>query len=326
MSDHVRHQQKGTYYHISNRTRQARYYFRPDAEQNRIILGCLARAAALNGVTIICFCFMSNHFHLIVRLEDLDLSDFMQALQGELASRTNDWRDQEGPFFQGRFHSEPILDEESVWDKIAYTLCNPIEARLVSDFDKWPGISSWDAHDGDGTVVGHFLKKTLKSNYERRGVDNPKKKAMHSYSFQLGAPPGLEDVPYQEVGRKIRKYTKKRRKQILRRHSQTYKGRIPFLGRRGVLSLDPSDKPSNPAKSRQPACHTVDPKRRAEYRETRRRITNAYKRATEKLRNGKTARFPAGTIPHGWNRPVDPDRDSGLVEPPNPASHAKKAA
>lgn len=326
MSRHVRHQKKGRYYHISNRTRQARYYLRPDEELNRIALGCLARAAALKGVTIICFCFMSNHFHLIIRLDELELSEFMREFQGELARRTNDLRGQSGSFYQGRFNKEPILDAESVWDKIAYTLCNPIEARLVRDFDRWPGISSWDAHGSDGRVVGQFLNKSQKKRYERRGIKKPKKKALSSYSFQLGAPPGLEGESYETVGRKIREYAKKRRTEILERHSRTLKGRISFLGPRGVLSLDPSDRPKNPAKSPQPACHTVDPNRRAEYKKMRKRVTSAYRRATEKLRAGKPARFPAGTIPHSWSRPVDPERDTGIVAPPNGPPYTERAA
>ena len=55
---------------VTCRVLHSRLLFRPGPTMNEIILGALARAKSLYLVQICCFAFLSNHFHLILWVDD----------------------------------------------------------------------------------------------------------------------------------------------------------------------------------------------------------------------------------------------------------------
>jgi putative transposase len=72
-------------YMVSNRCVDELFLMRPDARVNALVLGCLARAVEKHGVELIGFVFMANHFHLVLRAPNNNLSAFMQDFERWLA-------------------------------------------------------------------------------------------------------------------------------------------------------------------------------------------------------------------------------------------------
>src|SRR5436309_5673126 len=79
------------------RTVHGRLLLLPSEELNEIIIGILARAKRMYEVKICGFAFASNHYHLLLRVDDAEqLASFMGYLNSNLAreaGRLTDWRE-----------------------------------------------------------------------------------------------------------------------------------------------------------------------------------------------------------------------------------------
>lgn len=63
-------------------------------------------------ISIICYCFLPNHFHFIIKQEiDNGISEFFKRLQGGYTGYFNKVHNRNGSLFQGRFKSKLIKDE-----------------------------------------------------------------------------------------------------------------------------------------------------------------------------------------------------------------------
>lgn len=90
----------GTTYLITKKTNDDMFLLVPSTDVKRILLYALILKALRYGILIHGFCFMSNHFHLVVtdvrgRLPDFMrdfLSDTGKALQIELGEKRQIWR------------------------------------------------------------------------------------------------------------------------------------------------------------------------------------------------------------------------------------------
>lgn len=76
----------GTLVEVTTRTLQGRLLLTPKPLLNRIIVGALARTSQRYGVGIVAAAFVSNHYHLLIRIEDAEqLSNFMALLNSKVA-------------------------------------------------------------------------------------------------------------------------------------------------------------------------------------------------------------------------------------------------
>lgn len=314
MGRQPRHWEADKFYFITNRCEQGKFFFRPDREFNRIALGCLAYFANYYNIELICFVFMSNHFHLIARARNLNMSKFMQAFQTRLAEKTNALRGREnGTIFPRRFKATPILDAASLKDKIAYTLTNPVKDNLVTHVEAWPGISSWATHTNEKRQVGLYFKKT-DLHREKRKVNISHIDALAEVTKRclvtLHIPDCFDGDSDAERRENLVKFVEDHRKKLRKEL-----GGKSVVGAKKIVRCDWNATPDDFTPTPCPLCHASCPKRRAKYRQARKEITGAYRKAVRQLRVGKTGvKFPVGTIPPGWSRCYTA-QDAG-VDPP----------
>lgn len=115
----------------------------------------LARAQSLYRVTVCHFIFMSNHFHMILVVEDPALvDDFFCFLKREISHAINRFlgRMQKTNWTKGA-RGTIILDVDKVIERIVYVYHNPSEDDLVDKIDEYPGLSSWDAFLSGGETI-----------------------------------------------------------------------------------------------------------------------------------------------------------------------------
>ena len=191
-------------------------------------------------------------------------------------------------------------------DKIGYTRFNPVEARAVGHPDRWPDLCSLNAHRRDGTPAGEFLNYTQLGRLRRQGHRAPRRKAMETYEINLAKLPWLEEHDYDKTGKEILSITRSKRREVLKGSNE--KG---FAGRKAVKAVDWNDSPDGPKVRTKPLCLTTYPKARQAYRRKRKYITNAYRQASRRIREGKAADFPYGTVPHGSTTAVTNPRPRG---------------
>jgi putative transposase len=137
----------GCVHHVTQRGNHRKAVFFDDGER-WIYLSTLRRACVRHGITIIGYCLMTNHVHLLVmpRAEN-SLAEGLGRAHREYALWHHVKQGLTGHLWQNRFYSCP-LDEEHAWVALRYVELNPVRAGLVERAWEWPW-SSARAHVGE---------------------------------------------------------------------------------------------------------------------------------------------------------------------------------
>ncbi len=139
----------GTTYLITKKINDDFFFLRPSDEVNELILYLLLMKLEKYGLLIHGFCFMSNHFHLLVTdlrgelpaLMREFLSESSKALKVELGTTRQIWSTR-------RYSSVEMLDLDAAEREAAYIAVNPTEAGFTEPAD-WPGLTSANLKFGD---------------------------------------------------------------------------------------------------------------------------------------------------------------------------------
>jgi len=87
--------------------------------------------------TIIAYCLMPNHFHLLVCPHDDELSRRMQRFSISYTKAMNKRYDRVGSLFQGQFQAVLVDRNEYLLHLSRYFHLNPVEAGLVKQPEDW---------------------------------------------------------------------------------------------------------------------------------------------------------------------------------------------
>ena len=122
---------------------------------NLIIMSVLARAQHLHPVLVCTYCWMGNHLHMVLVVEDPELiAAFMDRIKTELGHAVNRLLGRRNrTVWSADYDSPPILTIEDVLEKIVYTLTNPQAANLIDTIDDYPGVHSWDMFTRDDLSI-----------------------------------------------------------------------------------------------------------------------------------------------------------------------------
>lgn len=124
-------QSESELYHVVARGVGRQIIFEDD--DDRIwFLDKLAYECRAHLATLIAYCLMDNHAHLLLQVPGRDISPFMQELLGKYARHYNDRHDRVGHLFQGRFRSDPIETEEYLLQAVRYIHQNPEKAGMAA--------------------------------------------------------------------------------------------------------------------------------------------------------------------------------------------------
>ncbi|MEA3521840.1 MAG: transposase [Campylobacterota bacterium] len=125
------------YHHIINRGVNRSDIF-VDESDYEMFLKLLCKACDLYQVILHDYCLMSNHFHLLVETKMENLSLFMKHINSNYAIYANKKQNRSGHFWQGRFYSRYITDDEYYYTLVRYIEQNPIEANIVQKVGEYP--------------------------------------------------------------------------------------------------------------------------------------------------------------------------------------------
>lgn len=129
----------GEYYHVYNRGNNRQDIF--FEEENYIFFLRRLREhlvqPAAPFVTLVAYCLMPNHFHLILQPQDDDLSHHMQLFGISYTKAINKRYDRVGALFQGQFRAKRIDRNEYLLHLSRYIHLNPVRAGLVKRPEDW---------------------------------------------------------------------------------------------------------------------------------------------------------------------------------------------
>jgi REP element-mobilizing transposase RayT len=104
-------------------------------------LSILANVTAKYEVDCWTSCLMGNHYHLILRTRNANISAAMRQLNGVYAQWWNRRHDRVGHVFQGRFKGQVIEDGTYLLRACRYVMLNPVRGGLCTTPDQWPWSS-----------------------------------------------------------------------------------------------------------------------------------------------------------------------------------------
>ena len=131
----------GTPHHITQRGNARRFVLQTDPDRV-VYLELLAQACQTHRLTVLGYCLMSNHVHLIaVPQQANSLALALRDTHGRYAAYLNAREVSSGHVWQGRYYSCP-LDRTHLWAALRYTERNPVRAGMVSEPEQFEWSSA----------------------------------------------------------------------------------------------------------------------------------------------------------------------------------------
>ena len=162
----------GGYYHIFNRGANRGEIFFSNENYN-YCLRLIRKYSELYNISVIAFCLMPNHYHLILRQNsDNSISLLMQVVFNAYVQAVNRRVGRKGTLFEGRFKYIRIERENYILHLCRYIHLNPVKAKLVkvpedwlfSNYQEWIGQRSSQLFDPD-FIAAYFRNANDYQNF-----------------------------------------------------------------------------------------------------------------------------------------------------------------
>ncbi len=274
----------GKSYLITRRCSERRFFLKPSKRTAGIVQYALGLYAQRHGVLIHAYCVLSNHLHLVLSDPRGHLPDFQRDLDSLIAKATNSALGRWDAFWERVSYSAvELVTPDAIFEKIVYTLANPVAAGLVRRASQWPGCWSDPRNIGAPPVT-----------IERPGVFFDKKGYMPvSVELRLLPPPAFADDPsfVERLLESLRDAETAEAARLAR------EGRT-FMGIARVLAQSFFARPAagEPRRVLSPRIACRDERRRVEALQRLVEFQRAYREALEAWRAGvRDILFPHGT-------------------------------
>ena len=138
---------ENAYYHVMNRGASRENIF-CDEEDKKTFLETLSDACAQYKVEVHAYCLMDNHYHLLIKTPEANISRAMRHLNGVYTQRYNRRHGTDGALFRGRYKAILIDSDAYLLHLTKYIHLNPLSAKMVTQLEDYPW-SSYLAYIGE---------------------------------------------------------------------------------------------------------------------------------------------------------------------------------
>lgn len=157
------------YYHIINRGVEQRVVFK-ETEDYEYFEEIMCLYAKNYNITIHNYCLMSNHYHLLIELNQENLSKYMRQLNMSYAIYFNKKYKRTGHLWQGRYKSWYIINEEYLYSLFRYIEHNPLKAKMYSSIGEYPFTLLATLLNKEQDVISCAKHSKLKKEYYHKGI------------------------------------------------------------------------------------------------------------------------------------------------------------
>lgn len=145
------------YYHVMLRGNNRNLIFKN--KQDRLKFLKLVQKQVNRGfISVIAYCLMDNHLHMLLRENDGQLTAAMQSLSTAYAIYFNKKYNRTGHLFQNRFESETIDDEKYLFAALRYIHQNPVKAGICDEVENYQWSSDPFYRDPE---INTFIDKSI---------------------------------------------------------------------------------------------------------------------------------------------------------------------
>lgn len=129
--------QAGMFYHIYNRGVSKSTLFR-ESSNYLFVIEKLQKYRKINHTTVIAYCFMPNHYHLLLRQDGEEpAGNVPQSVFNSYSKAYNLKYSHSGTLFEGRFRAKPVNTKSHLLHLCRYIHGNPVKDGMVADPADW---------------------------------------------------------------------------------------------------------------------------------------------------------------------------------------------
>jgi len=253
---------ENAYYHVMNRGADRLNIF-VDEQDKSIFLQTLAEACCQFKLEVHAYCLMDNHYHLLLKTPEANLSRAMRHLNGVYTQRYNKRYGKDGALFRGRYKGILVDSDAYLLHLSKYIHWNPIAAKMIEDLEQYQWSSypayidkikapSWLIRDEIYAQLTQHHAKAI--SYERFMYDGEINQALSEFYSRPSLAPVLGEKdflsslklnkPSQEVPRKHQAIARPSLTVILSEVSQYFgvKSEVLTTVKKGSHALNPGRK------------------------------------------------------------------------------------
>src|SRR4051794_18495493 len=140
----------GAIHHVWQRGNNRHRVFVDDVDR-RFFLRVLAESTQKQGVAVLGYCLMGNHFHLVVETPETTLGDTMRTVGSRYVQFFNERHETGGGhLYEARYKNRVVTSDEQFAQLLRYVARNPVAAGLCATPEEW----RWRSHAADITQAG----------------------------------------------------------------------------------------------------------------------------------------------------------------------------
>jgi REP element-mobilizing transposase RayT len=128
-------------YHLVMRGHNRSYIYEKSKDK-LYFLSKLSESAHKFGVVVLYYVLMDNHYHLLVRMDEGSISNFMHSLNYLYAIYYNKKYGRSGTVYGGRYKDYYVNSTRYFLKLVLYIAYNPVKAGIVEDTSDYP----WSGH------------------------------------------------------------------------------------------------------------------------------------------------------------------------------------
>lgn len=141
-------------YHIMLRGINQQVIFEDNEDYVKFV-EILQKYKAVSGYKVFAYCLMSNHIHMLIKVEQEDLDLLMKRIEGSYVYWYNWKYYRRGHLFQDRFKSEPVEDDSYFLTVLRYIHQNPFKTGIIKKIDDYL-YSSYNEYVSETSDVVDF--------------------------------------------------------------------------------------------------------------------------------------------------------------------------
>lgn len=143
MSRPLRIEYPGAWYHVMNRGRRSESIFL-DKQDYLMFIDLLIEISGMWNVNVAAYCLMTNHYHILLKTPDGNISRCMRHLNSVYTQKYNRRHGLDGQLFRGRYKSILVCDGSHLLQLVRYIHKNPVKAGLVKEMPDY----EWSSYKG----------------------------------------------------------------------------------------------------------------------------------------------------------------------------------